>query len=434
MEKIHDHAAGLDLGSAYVYVGLEDETVLRFATFTEDFHQLATYLVSRGITTVAMEATGVYWVVLYDILTEAGLAVWLVDGRQTRQVPGRKTDVKDAHWIQQLHSHGLLNRCFVAEGTLKTLRSYQRQREDHIRSGAMHINKMQKALIEMNIRLPEVLSQVHGASGLAMIEAILAGERDKHKLLSLCHQSIIKRKADQVLKALEGYYTPVGLFTLQQAYDAYRFYQQQITDCDQAIEQVLEETHTDLPEPKGEKRKPIRHHKPKVDRLGDHLLYLFSSRDATLLPGITDYSWLQLYTEIGNQLSRWPTEKHFTSWLGLSPGQHDSGKKKRNKRKGRTKAGQLFRNLAQSLLESKNIAFGAFGRRLRGRKGPSVAIKATARKLAVQYWRLMVKGQDFVEKGVKAYEQKIIAQKQKHLHRLAVEFDMMVVPNTRNMS
>ena len=427
MEKIHPHAAGLDLGSAYVYVALEGESVLRFATFTEDFHHLAAYLVSRGITTVAMEATGVYWVVLYDMLTEAGLEAWLVDGRQTRQVPGRKTDVKDAQWIQQLHSHGLLNRCFVAEGTLKVLRSYQRQREDHIRSSAMHVNKMQKALIEMNIRLPEVLSQVHGASGLAMIEAILAGERDKHKLLSLCHQSIQQKKADQVLKALEGYYTPVGLFALQQAYDAYRFYQHQIADCDKAIKQVLAATHPDLPEQQAKKRKPIRRHKPDVDRLGDHLLHFFAGRDATMLPGITDYSWLQLYTEIGNELSRWPSEKHFTSWLGLSPGQHNSGKKKRNRKKGRPKAGQLFRTLAQSLLESKKIAFGAFGRRLRGRKGPGVAIKATARKLAVQYWRLMVKGQDFVENGVKAYEQKVIEQKQKYLNRLALELNVEIV-------
>lgn len=428
MEKIHNNVAGLDLGSRHVYVGLEGEKVVRFATFTEDFHQLATYLVAQRVETVAMEATGVYWVVLYDILSEAGVEVWIVDGRQTRQVPGRKTDVKDAQWIQQLHSYGLLNRCFVAQGTLKTLRGYQRQREDHIRSAAMHVNKMQKALIEMNIRLPEVLSQVHGTSGMAMIQAMLAGERDKHKLLSLCHQSIIRNKADLVLKALEGYYTPVGLFTLQQAYDAYQFYQQQIAACDQAIQAVLATTNTKLPKEHRKKRKPIRHHKPDIDRLADHLLLLFAGKDATLLPGITDYSWLQLYTEIGTQLSRWPTEKHFTSWLGLAPGQHNSGKKRRNKKKGKPKAGQLFRTVAQGLLESKTIAFGAFGRRIRGRKGPAIAIKATARKLAVQYWRLMVKGHQYVEKGVQAYEQKLIAQKQKYLNRLAVELNMEVIP------
>lgn len=430
MEKIHVNAAGLDLGSRRVYVGLEGGEVKNFGTFTEDFRQLTGYLLANGVETVAMEATGVYWVVLYDILIEAGLDTWLVDGRQTRQVPGRKTDVKDSQWIQQLHSHGLLKRCFVAEGSMKELRSYQRQREDHIRSSAMHINKMQKALIEMNIRLPEVLSQVHGSSGIAMIEAILAGERDKGKLLSMCHKSIRKKKSEEVLKALEGYYTPAHLFALQQAYDAYRFYEKQIADCDKAIEMVLQETNNQrLPDEKVKGRKPIRHHKPDVNRLGDHLLCLFSGRDATLVPGITDYSWLQLYSEIGNDLSKWPSEKHFTSWLGLAPGQHNSGKKNKVKKKGRPKAGQIFRQIAQSLMTSKKIAFGAFGRRIRGRKGPAIAIKATARKVAIQYYRLMVNGKDFMEHGVEQYQRKLFEQKQKHLNNLAKEFNMALVPS-----
>lgn len=428
MEKIHVNAAGLDLGSRYVYLGLEGGEVLCFQTFTEDFKQLAKYLLEQRISTVAMEATGVYWIVLYDLLVEAGLDVWLVDGRQTRQVPGRKTDVKDCQWIQQLHSYGLLKRCFVAEGLMKELRSYQRQREDHIRSSAMHITKMQKALIEMNIRLPEVLSQIHGASGIAMIEAILSGERDKHTLLSLCHRSIIEKKSNEVLKALEGYYTSAGLFTLQQAYDGLQFYQKQILDCDKAMDEVLQKINKELPKEKVKKRKPIRHNKPQVEHLGDHMLKLFSGRDATILPGFTDYSWLQLYSETGNDLSRWPSEKHFTSWLGLAPGQHNSGRKKRNMKIGRPKAGQIFRIMAQGILESKKIGFGAFGRRLRGRKGPGIAIKALARKLAVQYWRLMVKGQDFVERGVEAYEAKIIEQKKKYLNHLALELNVELLP------
>lgn len=428
MERIHANAAGLDLGSKRVYVGLEGGEVMNFGTFTADFKQLSDYLLTNKVETVAMEATGVYWVVLYDILAEAGLDVWLVDGRQTKQVPGRKTDVKDSQWIQQLHSHGLLKRCFVAEGNMKELRSYQRQREDHIRSSAMHVNKMQKALIEMNIRLPEVLSQVHGASGMAMIEAILSGERDKNKLLSLCHKSIRTKKGEEVLKALEGYYTPSYLFALQQAYDAYRFYEKQIGDCDKAIAMVLQQTNKQLPKEKQKGRKPIRHHKPDIDRLGDHMLALFSGRDATQVPGITDYSWLQLFAEIGNDLTKWPSEKHFTSWLGLAPGQHQSGKKNRTKKKGRPKAGQIFRTIAQSLIESKKIAFGAFGRRLRGRKGPAIAIKATARKVAIQYYRLMINGQDFMEQGVQQYEQKLLEQKQRYLNKLALEFNMALVP------
>ena len=427
MEKIHPFAAGLDLGSEKVFVGLEKKEVVSFTTFTADFYQLLHYLQHHKVKTVAMEATGVYWVVLYDILCQGGLDVWLVDGRQTRQVPGRKTDVKDAQWIQQLHSYGLLSRCFVAEGHLKELRSYQRLREDHIRSSAMHINQMQKALIEMNIRLPQVLSQVHGASGLAMIEAMLKGETDPHKLLSLCHKSLIKNKAEQLLKALEGFYTPQGLFALSQAYDAYKFYQQQIAACDKAIEQVLEKINDESATDHKLKRKAIRHHKPKVEGLGSHLLKIFSGKDATLLPGVTDYNWLQLYCETGDDLSRWPTEKHFTSWLGLSPGQHHSGKKKKSRSKGRPKAGQIFRTIAFGLLNSKNIAFGSFARRLKGRKGAAIAVKATARKLAAQYWSLMVKGKDFVEKGVTHYEQILLRQKQKYLAKLAQELEMEVV-------
>lgn len=428
MEKIRKNAAGIDIGSQKVFVGLEGKEVTSYDTFTSDFIRLSGYLKENGVETVAMEATGVYWVALYDILVQAGLDVWLVDGRQTKQVPGRKTDVKDCQWIQQLHSYGLLNRCFVAEGQLKELRSYQRLREDHLRSSAMHIQHMQKALLEMNIRLPQVLSQVHGASGMAIIKAILDGERDKHALLSLCHKSVIKNKAEQVLKALEGFYTAQGLFGLRQAYEGYQFYQGQIAACDKELGRVLEEMNGKQEDSLPLKRKPIRHNKPAVDKLGSHMLQLFGGRDATVLPGLTDYNWLQLFAETGNDLSRWPTEKHFTSWLGLSPGQRHSGKKRKSKRKGRPTAGQIFREIAQSLLNSKNIAFGAFGRRLRGRKGPATAIKATARKVAVQYWRLIMKGEEFVEKGVVAYEEVLRKQKQKFLAKLAHEFQVELVP------
>ncbi|MBU0489408.1 MAG: transposase, partial [Bacteroidetes bacterium] len=173
MKKIRENVAGIDIGAKQVFVSIDNNPVTSFFTFTEDFEFLRYYLLKHKIETVAMEATGVYWVILYDILEEAGLDVWLVDGRQTKQVPGRKTDVKDCQWIQELHSYGLLNRCFVAESDIKQLRSYLRLREDHIRSSAMHINHMQKALTEMNIRLKEVISQIHGKSGLSIIEAIL---------------------------------------------------------------------------------------------------------------------------------------------------------------------------------------------------------------------------------------------------------------------
>lgn len=434
MKKLRAHAAGIDIGSRQIFIGIEHEPVVSFDTFTESFNQAKDYLLSKGIATVAMEATGVYWLILYDILENAGLDVWLVDGRQTRQVPGRKTDVKDCQWIQQLHSYGLLSRCFVADEQVKEVRAYQRLREDHIRSSAMHINHMQKALTGMNIRLKEVLSQIHGASGLAIIRAILDGERRPKALLELCYKTIKERKADQVLKALEGHYSDAGIFALQQAYQGYLFYQDQITQCDKQLEKVMEkandwdddQTKNEIKSVKG--RKPIRHNKPDIDYLGGHLLKVFSGRDATQLPGITDYTWLQLYAETGSDLKKWKTEKHFTSWLGLAPGQHSSGKMKKNRnKKYRPKAGQIFKQIAQSLIESKKIGLGAFGRRLKTKRGAGIAVKATARKLAVLYWRLMVNGMEFTERGIKAYEERLLLQREKWLAKTAKDLGYQLV-------
>lgn len=431
MKKIRENAAGIDIGAMKVFVSIEDQEVKNFFTFTEDLEQLRDYLLKHKIKTVAMEATGVYWNILYEILDEAGIDVWLVDGRQTKQVPGRKTDVKDCQWIQQLHSYGLLNRCFVVESDIKELRSYQRLREDHIRSAAMHINHMQKALTEMNIRLKEVLSQIHGTSGLAIIEAILKGERNKDKLLKMCHSSIIKNKKEEVLKSLNGKYTQAGLFALQQAFESFNFYQHQIQQCDQMLDKVIKRMGDGVTDQKQQiPRKPIRHNKPDINNLGISLIKIFGGKDATVLSGITDYTWMQLLSETGTELTRWPSEKHFTSWLGLSPGQHTSGKTKKNKRKaGRPKAGQIFRQIAQSLITSKHIALGAFGRKLRARKGPSIAIKSMARKLAVLYWRVMVKGLEYVENGIHKYEEQLLAQRHKTLMRLATELNAQISYN-----
>jgi hypothetical protein len=431
MEKIRENAAGIDIGAKKVFVAIEGQEVRYFFTFTEDFEKLRDYLFEHKIETVAMEATGVYWNILYEILEEAGIDVWLVDGRQTKQVPGRKTDVKDCQWIQQLHSYGLLNRCFVAEADIKELRAYQRLREDHIRSASMHINHMQKALTEMNIRLTEVLSQIHGVSGLAIIEAILKGERNKETLLKMCDSRIIKNKKEDVLKSLNGRYTKHGLFALQQAFDSYGFYQHQIEQCDQMLSEVIKRIGKGKPDKNYEGlRKPIRHNKPDIDNLGTYLLKIFDGKDATVLSGITDYSWMQLLGETGSDLSKWPSEKHYTSWLGLAPGQHTSGKMKKTKKKnGHPKAGQIFRQIAQSLLTSKHIALGAFGRRLRARKGSHIAIKSVARKLASLYWRIMVKGMAFVEEGIKKYEERLLEQKHKSLQRLAKELNVQISSN-----
>jgi transposase len=426
MKKIRFNVAGIDVGAKKVYTSVEGQPVVNHFTFTEDLLLLRDYLLKHKVETVAMEATGVYWVILYEILEEAGIDVWLVDGRQTKQVPGRKTDVKDCQWIQELHSYGLLNRCLVVDADIKELRSYLRLREDHIQSSAMHINHMQKALTLMNIRLKEVLSQIHGASGMAIIEAILKGERDKHVLVDMCHQSVLKTKKDFMLKALEGKYTQSGLFALKQAYDGYMFYLNQISECDKQIDTVINRIgQSGNGQNLKTQRKAIRHHKPAVEKLGANLLNMFEGKDATVISGITDYTWMQLLAETGSNLTKWPTEKHFTSWLGLSPGQHNSGKMRKNvKKKGHPSAGQIFRTIAQSLINSKNIAIGLFGRRLRGRKGPRIAIKAMARKIAILYWRIMVKGTHFVEQGTIHYEQQLLAQKKKTLNRLVKELNI----------
>jgi len=432
MRKIRNNTAGIDIGAKNIFVGLESKEVKCFETFTEDLNNLAIYLLSNKITSVAMEATGVYWVILYDILETHGIDVWLVDGRSTKQVPGRKTDVKDCQWIQQLHSYGLLNRCFIASELVQELRGYQRLREDHIRSSAMHINHMQKALILMNIRLKEVISQIHGVSGMRIVRAILKGERDAEKLATLCNSRILNKKRNQVLKSLNGHYNSSGLFALRQAVECYDFYQKQISKCHKELSKVLTKMSWGKKQGKSNiKRKPIRHHKPDVEDLGLHLLKIFNQKDATVLPGITDYNWMQLLSETGTDLKRWKTEKQFTSWLGLAPKQHNSGKMRRNyKAKGTPKAGLIFKQAAVSILSSKNIALGSFGRKIKFKKGGNVAIKAVARKLAVLYWKLFVKGLDYVEKGIKVYEEKILINKQKAVKLMAKELGFTISLNT----
>lgn len=420
MKKIRKNTAGIDIGAKQYFVAVEDRPVRVFETFTEDVLALIDYLKAKGVDSIAMESTGVYWFALYDMLEQGGFDVWLVDGRSTKQLPGRKTDVKDCQWIQQLHSYGLLQRCFIPDSAVQELRTFQRLREDHIRTAAMHINHMQKSLTQMNVRLKEVISQIHGVSGMKIIRAILSGERDARVLTNLCDSRILRTKREKVIKSLKGHYTPNHLFALRQAVECYDFYQEKIEQCDAKIERCLERINKkniggdNKPlEGFNGKRKPIRHHKPKVKDLGKHLYQIFDEKDATVLPGISDYNWLQLFTEIGDDFSKWKTEKHFTSWLGLAPKQHNSGKRNKNyKSKGSPRAGLIFKQAAAGLLNSKNIALGVFGRKIRARKGGLVAIKAVARKLAVLYYKLHTKGLEYVEESIEKYQQKVLEQKQ----------------------
>jgi hypothetical protein len=291
-----------------------------------------------------------------------------------------------------------------------------------------HVQHMQKAMILMNIRLPEVLSQTHGASGLAMIEAILAGERNPEKLLGYCTTSLIKNKGKDILLALEGNYKEEYIFELQQAYDGYMFYLNQVSKCDTETGKILEEYNSSSNKNYTDNHpiKPIRHNKPKINHLHDLLLGIHGANPTTL-PGLTDYSLMRLTAELGNNINQWPSVKNFVSWLGLAPGKHQSGKmNKRSKKKPATRAGQIFKQAAQSLILSKQPGLGAFARRLKARKGSGIAIKATARKLAELYYRIFDKGMMYVETGIAKYEEKIKQQQIMFLHKKANELKMQL--------
>jgi transposase len=432
LEKINPNAAGIDIGSERIFIGIEGQEVRSFKTFTSSLEQSVEYLQLHNITSVAMEATGVYWVVLYDLLEQAGIEVFLVNPVETKNVPGRKTDVQDCQWIQQLHSYGLLRKSFIPDQMIRELRVYVRLREDHISMASAHVQHMQKALVMMNIRLHEVISQIQGAAGLKIIEAILTGERDVERLALLCNKQILNNKRGEVIESLKGNYRTEHLFALQQALNAWKFYHSLIAECDMKIELILSTTTQNKPPLRQlSKAKAIRHHKPEVKNLHEKLALLLQGKDPTVLPGITDYNLMQLVAEIGTDLTQWPSSKHFTSWTGLSPGKNSSGKMtKRSKRRISTKAGQIFRKAAQSLLQSKHIALGAFARRIKARKGPMIAVKATARKLAVMFYNLMTKGLDYVEQGVKKYEEQYRIQMTKFLQKKAAEFGYAMVAIT----
>lgn len=432
MRVIHPSAAGIDIGADLIFIAAEDQAVVSFETFTDALHQARDYLLAHHIETVAMEATGIYWLPLYEILEAAGMEVFLVNGAHVKNVPGRKSDVLDCQWLQQLHSCGLLRKSFIPEAQIRQLRTYLRLRDDHIELGAMHIQHMHKALELMNIKLHRVISQIQGKSGLRIVEAILAGERDAEVLAGLCDGQILKHKRTEVIRSLAGTYQAEHLFALEQALAAWRFYQDQIQQCDAKIEALLEEMTAAMEAPEQiQPPKPIRHTKPDIADLHTKLMKLTGGRDASQLPGLTDLTLMKLISEVGTDMSRWPSAKHFVSWLGLSPGVHQSGKRRRRRRsRRRSRAGQIFRESAQSVGGSKYLALGGFYRRLRAKRGPAIAIVATARKLAIMFYNVLRYGMAYVEEGLHRYEQRYKQQMIRNLRRRAKALGLqLVVPN-----
>jgi transposase len=429
-EVVHTNGAGIDIGSKSIFVSIDGVEVKSFDTFTEDYETCAEYLKSNGVKSVAMEATGVYWMSLYDILEKHGIHVCLVHPREVRQVKGRKSDVKDSRWIQKLYSAGLLQESIIAEGLLKELRILVRERMDIISMGSTYVNKMQKCLELMNLKLKNVISQIHGESGLRIIRAILAGERDEEKLLQLCHSSIKKKKAEEVKKSLRGNYSERYLFLLEENLRLWEEHQNSIIRIDMEISNLLDEIGKDYRDIVVESPAcPSRHHSPFIPDLHIKVVQINNGVDLSTIAGINDATMLRLVGEVGNDMSRFKDEKHFVSWLGLSPKNKQSGTMKRSIRSGKgNHAGEIFRQSAQSLLTSKNNAIGAFIRRLRGRKGPQIAIKAGARKIAIAFYNALTRGIDYVEQGSAKYQKEYAEREVKQLNQLADKLQFKLVP------
>ena len=427
-ETVHEHAAGIDIGAAKIFVSPDGIEVRSFDTFTSGYHECIEYLHQKGKTEVAMEATGVYWMALYAMFESCGIKANLINPKETKQVKGRKTDVKDCRWIQKLFSAGILRSSFIPEGKYMEIRHLVRERLDIIDMGSTYVNKMQKYLELMNIKLKEVISQIHGVSGIKMIKAIIEGNRDKEYLLSLCDQRIRKNKPELILKALEANYNDTYLFILEQNMKAWEYHQEKMQIIDERIEKLLQ----DLCQEKQNVEvmsspKSIRHHAPKITDLHQMMVKLHGVNISSI-SGLNDYTLLRLVGETGEDMNRFPTIKNFTSWCGLTPKNHQTGKvKKRVKGTCCNKAGQIFKECAQGLLNSKYIAIGSFMRKLKGRKDAAIAIKAGARKLAEAYYNAITKGIDYVEQGIKKYEQQLKLKEVSMLNRLAKKHKLQLV-------
>jgi len=431
LKRVNLNAAGIDIGAEEHWVAVppgrdtEGRDVRRFGAFTGELCALADWLKQCGIQTVAMESTGVYWIPLYELLVERGFEVLLVDARQARNVPGRKTDVLDCQWLQELQTYGLLRGAFRPVDQVCILRSYLRQRSMLVSYGSHHIQHMQKALEQMNLKLSHVVSDITGLTGMGIIKAILSGERDPVKLAKL-RDPRCKSSEAIVARSLEGHYREEHLFTLQQAVELVEFYQQQMTACDRQIEACLRQFE--------EKRSetPVTTRRRKRRRGGiafdaRSYLYRMTGVDLTQINSIEANTALTVIGEIGLDMSRWPTEKHFGSWLGLAPGSKVSGGKRLS---GRTKpsanrAAAALRLAAQSLNQSQS-ALGAYFRRLKARLGAPKALTAAAYKLARIVYRMLKYGAGYVDQGEAAYEERYRDRLLRNLKRRAAELGLQL--------
>lgn len=417
---LNPNAAGIDVGSKFHLVAVpsdrDPEPVRSFEAFTPQLHELAAWLKRCGIETVAMESTGIYWITLYEVLEQYGFELRVVNARHVKNVPGRtKTDVEDCQWIQRLHSFGLLNGSFRPPEQIRKLRTYMRLRNTLVDNSTQAIHHMQKALFEMNVQLSNVLSDIVGQSGLQIIEAILAGQRDPEQLAALCN-SRIKASRQTVANSLHGNWDEALLLALKVAFESYQFYQSKIQECDRCIEQHLSQF-----ESRCQLSTPAQSLKAQLHRV--------CGVDLTRIPGIKEQLAQIILSEVGLDMSPWKTEKQFCSFLGLCPNNSISGGKvlRRSTRKVYNRAANALRLGAQSLTTSKT-ASGAKYRRLRARLGAPKAIVAMAHHLARLVYRMLRYGQNYVEQGIHQYELKFQLQRIKWLKKEAKALKLQVVP------
>jgi transposase len=436
LSRINPNAAGIDIGAdrhwVSVPVGRDRENVRSFACFTAELYAMADWLKQCDIETVAMESTGVYWIPVFQVLESRGFEVRLVNAHYVKTVPGRKTDVLDCQWLQQLHSYGLLSGSFRPEDQICILRSYIRQRDNLIKSACVHVQRMQKALTQMNLQLHRVISDITGTTGLSIIHAIVAGERNP-KVLSTLKDGRIKATNEEIAASLTGDYRPELVFILQQELQLYEFYQAQIAAVDAQIEQCLASFADKVDVTKKPLAKPKRRGKkqpgnaPQFD-LRTHL-YRISGIDFTEVDGFGGLTVLILLSELGLDPSRFPTVKHFTSWLGLCPGSRVTGGKVKSSktRPVANRAANAFRMAAQTLCRSHS-ALGAYYRRMQARLGAPKAITATAHKLARIFYRLWTSGDRYTDPGIDAYEQQYRERMLKNLKKKAQALGLELIP------
>src|SRR3989454_4963609 len=390
LEVVHPDAAGIDIGNESHYVAVpparDRQPVRRFGCTTAELKDMATWLKQCGILTVALQSTGVFWIPVYDILEQAGLEVYLVNARDTKNLPGRKSDVQESQWLMKLHTYGLMRNSFRPSQEIRVMRTYWRQRNDLVQSAGRHILRMQKALTQMNLQLANVLTDISGATGQAIIKAILAGERDSHKLAQF-RDPRVKASEEQIAQSLEGNWQEDLLFVLKQEHEGYEFCHKQMAECDRQLKQYLQQREdrsqgAPLPEEKRKGRlKKKRANKPQFDlREG---LFRMTGTDLTRIDGIDVMTAMTIISEAGWDMSKWKTEDHFVSWLRLCPDNRISGNKVIGK--GRLPTNNpitIALKMAATTLRLSKTYLGAQFRRLRTRLGAPIAIKAMAAKLA----------------------------------------------------